>query len=98
MLDVLLGEHLGVVLHVLLCVLISAHKLEAESAQEDGAADEEVLLGVVGARDRVLVVATVHELATDAAAILVANLVDEDGVVTAEEGDDELTVLIIRLS
>ena len=39
-----------------------------------------------------------HELATDAARVLVANLVHLDGVVTAVEGDDELTVLIIGLS
>ena len=39
-----------------------------------------------------------HELATNTAGVLVANLVHLDGVVTAVEGDDELTVLIIGLS
>ena len=97
-LDVLLGEHLGVVLHVLLGVLVGGHQLEAEAAQKDSAAEEEVLLGVVVARDGVLVVLAIHELSTDTAAVLVADLVDQDRVVTAEERDDELTVLIIGLS
>jgi len=44
------------------------------------------------------VVLAIHELATDAAAVLIADLVDQDRVVAAEEGDDELTVLVIRLS
>ena len=39
-----------------------------------------------------------HELATDAARVLVAHLVHLDGVVTAVERDDELTVLVIGLS
>ena len=42
-------------------------------------------------------VLALHELATDAARVLVAHLVDLDGVITTVEGDDELTVLIVGL-
>ena len=41
---------------------------------------------------------SLHKFATDAAGVLVANLVDLDGVVSAVEGDKELAVLIIGLS
>ena len=47
-LDVLLGEHVGVVFHVFLGVLIGGDELEAESSKEDGSANKEVLLLVVG--------------------------------------------------
>ena len=47
--------------------------------------------------DGILVVLSFHEFATDAARVLVADLVDLDGVVAAVEGDDELAVLVIGL-
>lgn len=97
-LDVLLGEHVRVVLHVLLRVLICADHLETEAAQNDGTTDQEVLFGVVGARDRVLVILALHKFAANAATVLVTHLIDEDGVVTTEERDNEFTVLIVRLS
>ena len=96
-LDVLLGEHFRVVLHVLLGVLVRAHKLEAETTQKDGTADQEILLSVVSTRDGVLVVLAIHELATDASTILVAHFIDEDGIIATEERDDELAVFVIRL-
>jgi len=43
------------------------------------------------------VLLALHELTTNATRVLVADLVDLDGVVTAVEGDDETTRLIIRL-
>ncbi len=39
-----------------------------------------------------------HELASKAARVLVANFVDLNGVIATIEGDEELSVLIIRLS
>jgi hypothetical protein len=97
-LDVLLGEHIGVVLHVLLSVLVSRDELEPESSEEDRASNQEVLLFVVVLRDGVLEGLAMHELATDAAGVLVANFVNLDSVVAAEERDDELSVLIVGLS
>ena len=40
----------------------------------------------------------IHELATNASAVLIADLVDQDSVIAAEERDDELAVLVIGLS
>ena len=96
--QVSLRELIGVVFHVFLGVLVGRDELEAETAKEDSAADQEVLLVVVGTTDGVLVILSLHELATDAAGVLVTHLVDLDGVITAVEGDDELAVLIIGLS
>ena len=97
-LDVLLGELTRVVLHVFLSVFIARNELEAEATKEDGSSNAEVLLGVVGLGDGVLVVLLLHELSTDTAGVLITDLIDLDGVITAVEGDDELTVLIIGLS
>ena len=96
-LDVLLGELAWVVFHVFLSVFIARNELESEATKEDGSSNAEVLLRVVSLGDRVLVVLLLHELAADTAGVLVTDLVDLDGVVTAVEGDDELTVLIIGL-
>jgi len=91
------GELIGVVFHVLLGVFVSANELELESAEENGSSDQEVLLFVVGLGDGRLVLLSLHELAANTAAVLIAHFVHLDGVVTAVEGDDETTVLIIGL-
>jgi len=93
-----LGELIGVVTHVLFGVVVSRQKLELESTEEAGAANEEVLLGVVGLGDRAQVLLTLHEFTTDSSRVLVTDLVDLDGVVTTEEGDNEFSGFIIRLS
>ena len=95
--DVLLGELVRVVLHVFLGVFVGRDELEAEATKLELPSDAEVLLLVVGLAHRVLVVLALHELATDAARVLVAHLVHLGGVVTAVERDDELTVLVIGL-
>ena len=84
-LDVLLREHLGVVLHVFLGVFVGRDELEAEATKEDGPTDAEVLLLVVGLAHRVLVVLALHELATDAARVLVTHFVHLNGVITTVE-------------
>jgi hypothetical protein len=92
-----LGEDIGVILHVFLGVLIGLEQLELEAAEEDGVSEQEVALHVVVSADGVVVLLALHELTTNATRVLVADLVDLDGVVTAVEGDDETTRLIIRL-
>ena len=72
-------------------------ELEFESAEEDSSSDEEVFLGVVRGGDWRLVLLSLHEFAADSAAVLVADLVHLDGVVTAVEGNDEFAVLVIGL-
>ena len=86
-----------VVLHVLLGVLVGGDELEAEASEEDGASKAEVLLLVVVVCDGVLVCLLLHEFAANSSGVLIANLVDLDRVITAVEGDNEFTVLIIRL-
>jgi len=71
--------------------------LEFESSKENSSSDEEVFLLVVGLGNWVLVLLALHELATNAAAVLVAHLIHLDGVVTAVERDDEGSALIIGL-
>ena len=93
-----LRENVGVVLHIFLGVLVGLHQLELEAAQEDGVAEEKVSLVVVVVANGVGVLLALHELATNAAGVLVADLVDLDGVVSAVEGNDEAAALIIRLS
>jgi len=59
--------------------------------------EQEVALHIVASAYRVAVLIALHDLTTNATRVLVENLVHLDGVVTAEDGDDETTRLIIRL-
>lgn len=92
-----LRENVRVVLHIFLGILVGLHKLEFEASQEDGMSEEEVSLVVVVVADRVEVLLALHELATDAARVFVADLVYLDGIVSAVEGNDETAAFIIRL-
>ncbi len=71
--------------------------MELVAAQEYGPANKEVLLLIIGLVDWVLVLLPLHELAAHSPRVLVADLIDLDGVVPAVEGDDELPVLIVGL-
>lgn len=57
-----------------------------------------MLLLVVALGHGRLVLLSLHELATNTAGVLVTDLVDLDGVISAVEGDDETAVLVIGLS
>jgi hypothetical protein len=92
-----LGEEISIVFHVLLSVLVGLEELELEAAQENGVAEEEVALNVVSTVDRVVMLLALHELSTDAAGILVAHLVNLNGVISAVEGHDEAAGFIIGL-
>ena len=92
------GEDVVVVLHVLLGVLVGLEQLELVATQEDGPADQELLLHVVALRNWVLVLLPLQELPANPARVLVAHLIDLDGVVPAVERYNELPVLIIGLS
>jgi hypothetical protein len=92
-----LGEDIGVILHIFLGILISLEQLELEAAEEDGVSEQKVALHIVAGNDGVAVLLALHEITTNATRVLVANFVDLDSVVTAVEGDDETTRLIIRL-
>ena len=74
-----------VVFLVLLGVLVCLNEHELESAKEESASKKEVLLNVILLVDRVMVLLAFHELATNASRILIAHLVDLDGVVAAVE-------------
>lgn len=91
-------EHLRVGFHVFLSVLIGLDKHELETNQENSLTENEVLLGVVSAGGWVSLLLSLHESTSDSAGVLVADLVDLDGVVTAVERNDESSGLIIRLS
>ena len=91
------GELVGVVVHVFFGVVISRQKLELESTEEASAADKEVLLRVVGLGDGAEMLLALHEFASNSSGVLVTDFVDLDGVVTTEEGDNELSGFIIRL-
>lgn len=91
------GELVWVVLHVLFGVFVGGDELEFESSQVRGAANEEVLLLVVGLCDGRSVLLALHELSTGAAAVFVAHFVDLDGVVSAVEGNNETAVFVIGL-
>jgi len=92
------GELIGVVVHVFFGVVISRQKLELESTEEASAANQEILLGVVGLSDGAEMLLALHEFTSDSSGVLVADFVNLDGVITAEEGDNELSGFIIRLS
>jgi hypothetical protein len=95
--QIALREDLRVILHVLLSVLISLKDLESELVEVNGLSDKEVSLIVVLACSLILVLLSVHELASNSTRVLITNLIDHDGVVSAEEGDSENSVLIVRL-
>jgi len=92
-----LWEHLTIVLHVLLGVLIAAHQHELEASEVDSAADNKVSLGVVLAANWVNLLLALHEWTANSAGVLVANLIHQDSVITAVERHDEGAGLIIRL-
>jgi hypothetical protein len=95
--QIALREDLRVILHVLLSVLISLKDLESELVEVNGLSDKEVSLTVVLACSLILVLLSVHELASNSTRVLITNLIDHDGVVSAEEGDSENSVLVVRL-
>jgi len=96
-LDGSFGELIGVVVHVFFGVVISRQKLELESTEEASAANKEVLLGVVGLSDGAEMLLALHEFTSDSSGVLVADFVDLDGIITTEEGDNELSGFIIGL-
>jgi hypothetical protein len=59
--------------------------------------EEEVSLVVVVVADGVGVLLALHELTANTAGVLIADFIDLDGVVSAVEGNDEATALIIGL-
>jgi len=61
-------------------------------------AENEVFLGVVSARGWVSLLLSLHESTTNSSRVLVTDLINLDGVVTAVERNDESSSLIIRLS
>lgn len=91
-------EDVGVVLHVLLSVLVGLQEHELETGQEDGGAENEILLRVVLASSWVSLLLSLHETAANSSGVLIANLVDLDSIITTVEGDDEFPGLIIWLS
>ena len=72
-------------------------QVELEATEESSPSDQEVFLRVVFARYGAAVLLALHELASNSATVLVAHFIDLDGVVSAEEGDDEFSGLIIGL-
>jgi len=93
-----LRELVGVIVHVLLGVVISGEKLELESSEEDSATDEEVLLRVVGLGNGREMFLLLHEFTSHTSRVFVTDFVNLDGIISTEEGDNELTGFIIRLS
>jgi hypothetical protein len=91
-------ELVGVVFHVFFSVLISLKQLEFKSSKEDALSNQEVFLLVVSVAHWALVLLSLHKLSSNSSRVLVANFVDLNGVVSAVEGDDESSGLIIRLS
>jgi hypothetical protein len=93
-----LRENIRVVLHIFLGVFISLQQLELEAAKEDSVTEQKVTLKIIVRADGVAVLLALHEFTTNAARVLVTDLIDLDCVVTAVERDNEATWLIIGLS
>ena len=91
-------ELIRIVLHILLSVFICRHKHEDESNKRNSSAKSEIAFSVIVTSLWIDLFLALHEAASNTARVLVANLVDLDSVVSAEERDHEVTGLIIRLS
>jgi len=92
-----LRENFGVVLHIFSGVLVDGHEHKFEAGKIASATDHEVALSVVLSGHGVLLLLALNEGSSNAARVLIAHLVDVDGVVTAVERDDESARLIIGL-
>jgi len=92
-----LREDLAVFLHVLSSVFISGDKHELKTREENSATNQEVGFAVVVASNGVLLLFSLNERTSDTSGVLVTDLVDVDGVVTAVIRDDECARLVIRL-
>ena len=92
-----LRELILIVLHVLLGVFISRHKHEDKSNKRNSSTKGEIFFSVVVTSFGVHLFLALHETTSNTSGVLVANLIDLDSVITAVEGDDEVTGLIIGL-
>lgn len=93
-----LREHVGVVLHIFFGVFVGLQQLEFESTKEDGVAEKEIALAIVVVAYWVCVLLALHKLTSNAARVLIADLVDLNGIVSTVERHDEAAAFIIRLS
>jgi hypothetical protein len=93
-----LWEDVRVVFHIFLGVLVSLKELELKAAEEDSVTEEEVTLNIVVTADGVTVLLALHELTSNTTRVLIADLINLNGVITTVEGNNEPARLIIRLS
>ncbi len=93
-----LGEDLAVVFHVLFGVFVCRDQHELETDKRDSATNHEIALDIVFTSNWRQLLFALHESATNATAVFVANFVNLDGVVATIEGDNESAGLIIGLS
>lgn len=87
-----------IVFHIFLSVFISRHKHEDKSNKRNSSTKSEIFFSVVVSSFGVDLFLTLHEATSNTAGVLIANLINLDSIVSAIEGNDEVTGLIIRLS
>lgn len=93
--DISFLENLWLALHVLVGEFVGSEELELVDGELDGFSDLEVSLCVVLGSEWVHVSGSLQELAPPDTRVLVSDLVNLDRVVPAEEGDDEVSGIIV---
>lgn len=78
-------EDTSIILHIFLSVFISLIEHELETDQENSLSKNEIFLRVVFTSCWVSLFLSLHESTTNSSRVLIANLINLDGIITAVE-------------